>query len=193
MASVDGILDANILFDAAVRDLILQVASTGLLQVRWSERIEDEARRSLIAAGRLQQVQWPRLRDKMRAATVEPLVEGFEHLEQTLELPDPDDRHVLAAAIQAGIPHIVTNNGRDFPAAATDPFGIVAITPDMLLIAALAADRALVLKAAQDVRQRLRDPPMSFAEYVDTLTRRGLVTTAAALSNLNRSAPLPSP
>ena len=58
---------------------------------------------------------------------------GYERLIEGLELPDPDDRHVLAAAILSGATHIITENLTDFPADALDPFAIEAIDTDDFL------------------------------------------------------------
>ena len=54
--------------------------------------------------------------EAMACAFPEALVEGFEDLIGAIELPDEDDRHVVAAAIVADAEHIVTENLKDFPA-----------------------------------------------------------------------------
>ncbi len=110
------IYDACVLYPAPVRDLLLRIATTGIVRARWSERILDECFRNIV-------VQRPdlapqaleRTRRLMREAVPDCMVTGFEHLEDGLDLPDPDDRHVLAAAIRANAQTIVTFNLRDFP------------------------------------------------------------------------------
>lgn len=54
----------------------------------------------------------------------EALVTGHEPLIEALVLPDPDDRHVLAAAIRCGVQHIVTENLANFPDHALEAFAI---------------------------------------------------------------------
>lgn len=181
MPSVLALLDANVLYDAVTRDLILEVAETGLIDVRWSEEIEEETRRALQVVTGMSDQTWNRLRRNMRAAALEPLIEGYDDIVHALSLPDPDDRHVLAAAIHAGTDHIVTNNLSDFPPSATDPHGIVAIKPDLLLLAAIVADGQAVLQAARRIQQRLHNPPIGFGAYLDRLKGRGLPLTAEAL------------
>lgn len=56
-----------------------------------------------------------RTRELMGAAICDVLVVGHEPLIDVVDLPDPDDRHVLAAAIKARAQVIVTQNLRDFP------------------------------------------------------------------------------
>ncbi|WP_084080893.1 PIN domain-containing protein [Edaphobacter aggregans] len=46
------------------------------------------------------------------------LVTGYRQLVPALNLPDPNDGHVLAAAVRGGASMIVTNNIKDFPAEA---------------------------------------------------------------------------
>jgi hypothetical protein len=53
-------------------------------------------------------------------------VSGFERLIPALSFPDPDERHVLAAAVHARADLIVTVNLKDFPTAVLAPHGIVA-------------------------------------------------------------------
>ena len=61
------------------------------------------------------------------------LVEGYEPIIDNLQLPDVDDRHVLAAAIRGQAEAIITFNLKDFPASILEPFGIQAIHPDEFL------------------------------------------------------------
>ncbi len=104
-------------------------------------------------------------------------VRGYERWEQRLTLPDPDDRHVLAAALACIADLIVTFNTPDFPAAALSPFGIVAEKPDTFAYQLL--DSGIVVSAAADHRASLYRPPMSASEYLDGLVRNGMPGTAA--------------
>jgi hypothetical protein len=64
----------------------------------------------------------------MNVAVLDCLVIGFESLEAGLAaLPDPDDRHVIAAAVHCGAQEIVTFNLRDFPDVVLRPYGIRAV------------------------------------------------------------------
>jgi hypothetical protein len=109
------------------------------------------------------------------------LVAGFEHLIDTLTLPDPDDRHVLAAAFHCGASAIVTYNLADFPAASLAPFDIEAQHPDAFIGTLLDVDEAAVCAATRRHRLSLRKPAKSVAEYLKTLARHHLTDTVAAL------------
>ena len=122
-----------------------------------------------------------RIRRLMEAYVGDVTVTGFEHLIPKLSLPDPDDRHVLAAAIHGGAGVIVTSNLGDFPAAALALHAITAQTPDAFVLGLLTADAETVTAALAADRADLVNPPLSAEQYLDVLARGGLPQSAAAL------------
>jgi hypothetical protein len=120
----------------------------------------------------------------MDQAVLDCLVTDYEDLIDSLELPDPDDRHVLAAATrcQAGV--IVTFNLDDFPNDILGQFGIEAQHPDEFIGHLLDLDPGAVCNAARQQRQALRNPPKSSAKFLDTLLRQGLAGTVAQLEEM---------
>jgi hypothetical protein len=117
----------------------------------------------------------------MDSNTRDALVTGYENLISSLQFPDPDDRHVLAAAIVGRCDVIVTANLKDFPDAALAPFGIDAQHPDEFLCNHLNLAQGLFCRCVQKIRSRLKNPPSTANEYLEALTRNGLVATAAEL------------
>lgn len=123
-----------------------------------------------------------RTRALMNKAVRDCLVTGFEHLLPAITgLPDPDDRHVVAAAIHSGANLIVTFNLKDFPDQALRKYSLVAQHPDDFILDLLDLNPSQVLHAASQQRRRLRNPPKSVDEYLDTLLRQGLTQTVAVL------------
>ena len=111
MASFVAVYDACVLYPAPLRDLLLRLALTDLFRARWTERIHEEWMRSVLKdRSDLSAQQIQRTRELMDLSVPDCLVTGYEGLIENLDLPDPNDRHVLAAAIrcQAGV--IVTYN-----------------------------------------------------------------------------------
>ena len=176
-----ALLDANVLYPAPLRDLLLQLASAGLYQVRWSADIDDEWKRNLLAARPELSAQIDRTQAVMHQAIPDALVTDYASLIPDLVLPDIDDRHVLAAAITAKADVIVTFNLKDFPAAALARHGIEALHPDAFLKSIADAESTLVVMGAQTCRTRLTRPPMSAPAYVANLHALGLAEIAAFL------------
>ena len=109
------------------------------------------------------------------------MVTGHEPLIPGLTLPDPNDRHVLAAAIDGGANAIVTMNLRHFPKSVLGRHGIEAINADRFACTPLDRHRANFLAALAADRARLRNPPMDREAYLVLLGRSGLRRTVAAI------------
>jgi hypothetical protein len=108
-------------------------------------------------------------------------ISDFQEYEAGLLLPDPDDRHVLAAAIACGASIIATFNLKDFPADIVMGHGIAARAPDDVFLEIAADDPEGLLSAVAAVRARLKAPPVSSSDYVAGLARAGCPGIAAML------------
>lgn len=169
------VLDACVLYPAPLRDLLLSLAAAGIFHARWTQRIQDEWVRNLLAnRPDLQAEALRRTVATMNDAIDDCLVEKFEFMVDSLTLPDPDDRHVLAAAIVGHADAIVTFNLRDFPEAYTAAHGIEVLHPDDFLVAQYDLAPISVLKTIKAARARLRNPPKSAAELIVTYEAQGL-------------------
>ena len=117
----------------------------------------------------------------MNAAVPDSLVTGFEQLIDGLDLPDPDDRHVLAAAVRAGAQAIVTANLSDFPAAKLTPYGMEAIHPDDFLLDLLDLAPGAIANVVVEQAAGLKNPPRTVEDLLGTLRDQGLVRSVAKL------------
>ncbi|MCB9609921.1 MAG: PIN domain-containing protein [Polyangiaceae bacterium] len=179
------VYDANVLFPAPLRDLLIRVALTGVIRARWTDQILDECFRNVLARRpELDEARLQRTRELMNRAVRDVLVTGYESLVEGLALPDPDDRHVLAAAIRCGAQVIVTFNLRDFPAAALEPYGIEAKHPDAFLLDTLDLAPAAVGAAVVDQARALRNPPTPLVDLLETLSGCGLPRSIGRLKEL---------
>ncbi len=125
------VYDACVLYPAPLRDFLLHLALTELFQARWSIDIHTEWIESLLARRPdLSRAQLERTRRLMDQSVPGGLVAGYEDLISDLELPDSNDRHVLAAAIRCQAQVIVNFNPSDFPVAALAPLQVEAQHPD---------------------------------------------------------------
>src|SRR4051812_18416187 len=123
MARTVALYDACVLYPFYLRDLLVRLAMTDLIQGRWTDAIHDEWIRNLSANEGIPIEQLTRTRRLMDGAVLDCLVTGYEPRISTLTLPDPDDRHVLAAAIECEADVIVTKNLADFPQTYLNQFG----------------------------------------------------------------------
>lgn len=176
------VYDANVLYGNEVRDLLIRIAISGLVRAHWTAEILDEVLRNL-AANRpdIPADKLSILRDRMNAAIPGVLVEGHGELIEGLKLPDPDDRHVLAAAIKVGAEVIVTSNLKDFPPEALSAHGIEAKSPDDFILDQLDLDEAVIRDCIHQIATGRTRPPKTVAAILDALERAGLVESAAAL------------
>ena len=182
MSSYTALLDANVLYPAPVRDLLLHLAVTDIYKARWTADIHREWIENLLEnEPHRDRARLERTRDLMNSSARDALVTGYEGLIPSLHLPDPYDRHVLAAAIVGRCDVIVTANLKHFPEAALAPFGIDAQHPDEFLCNHLNLAQGLFCRCVQKIRTRLKSPPCTTDDYLDILTRNGLVATAAEL------------
>jgi hypothetical protein len=122
-----------------------------------------------------------RTRKLMNTATRDSLITDYETLIPSLELPDPNDRHILAAAIVGQCDVIVTQNLKDFPQNVLNSHEIECQHPDDFLLKHLQQLPTRFCNAIQKVRARLKNPPYNVDDYLTILTRQGLIQTVADL------------
>jgi predicted nucleic acid-binding protein len=175
------VLDANVLFPFRKRDVLLSFYHAGLFRARWSGKILDEWTQSLLD-------QKPHLAESiqsqleaMRDAFPEALVTGYEHLVEGLTLPDPDDRHVLAAAIRCGAQHIITENLAHFPGEALAEYCVEAIDADEFLSRTFDLYQSEAIEVLKLMRHRYKNPPFTPPEFIMDLTAKGLSKLASRL------------
>ena len=182
MAAFIVFYDANVLYPAELRNFLMHLALIGVFRARWSADVHEEWISNLLAnRSDLTREKLERTRQLMDKAAPDALVTGYQHLIEGLRLPDRDDRHVLAAAIQCGASVIVTCNLADFPPETLKEFDVEAQHPDEFILHLLDLAPGLVMEAAENHRRSLKNPPKSVKEYIDTLESQGLTQTASVL------------
>lgn len=189
MSQITTVLfDACILYPAPLCSFLMYLAVTDLFHARWTNDIHEEWMRNVVHnRADIGRSQVERIRDLMNGHVRDCLVTGYEPLIGGLTLPDPDDRHVLAAAIRCGAETIVTFNLKDFPENTLKTFGIEAQHPDNFLTSLIDFAPNVVCAAAKRQRCSLKNPPFGVEAYLASLERQGLVQT---VSNLREFAEL---
>ncbi|NBC14297.1 MAG: PIN domain-containing protein [Gammaproteobacteria bacterium] len=175
------VLDANVLFPFRKRDVLLHFYHAGLFRARWTAQILDEWTEKLLEQKPSLEASIRSQQQAMEEHFPEALVSGYEALIDGLALPDPNDRHVLAAAIQCGAQHIVTENLRDFPETRLAGFDVEAIGCDEFLSRTFDLYVSEALVVLKQVRALYRNPAFTPSEFVLDLTASGLPKLAARL------------
>jgi len=167
MSPCTALLDANVLYPAPMRDLLLQLAVTDLCKAKWTDDIHREWIDALLSnEPHRNRAALERTRNLMNQAVRDCLVTGYEALIPALDLPDANDRHILAAAIVGRCDVIVTQNLKHFPNAALGPYGIEAQHPDDFLCHHLSLAPGIFCSAVQKVRRRLKHPAFTPSLFV---------------------------
>jgi hypothetical protein len=178
------IFDADVLYGQRIKSLLMELAVSGLFRARWSADIHREwmeavARNTGIAVAQLEAT-----RRSTDASVLDALVTGYEDLIPVLNLPDPNDRHVLAAAIRGGASAIVTFNIRHFPEDELAKYGIHTRHPDDFIRDVDGLNPGGVVKAARADRLHYCNPPLSIDEYIEGIEAAGLPMVAEYLNKM---------
>jgi predicted nucleic acid-binding protein len=179
------VYDACVLYPITLCDLLLRLANTERFQAKWTDQILDECFENL-AHNRPdlspERLAWRR--SQMVEGVLDCIVTGYESLVDGLTLPDPDDRHVLAAAIRCEAQAIITFNLDDFPADALNPYAIEAIHPDAFVVNQMDEGHDgfdIVLQVFRDMWAAYKNPPISPDELLQRLERQRLGESVARL------------
>lgn len=174
-----AILDANVLFPYRKRDILLRCFEAEIFQARWSKQILDEWTRNVIK-------KMPHIRDSilsqqraMMKFFPDAVIAEHEPLVAALDLPDPNDRHVLAAAIHCRAQHVVTENTKDFPENELRKYEIEALTADEFLTRLFDLDRDATMSILGKMRQDYSNPAYSPSKFLEDSTAKGLPKLAA--------------
>lgn len=164
------LLDANILVDAKVRDFFLTSAELGAIDVRWSAEIVEEMSRALVEKMGHPKKKILHLAKVLGEAFPDAAVDGYEPLISGLVMPDPDDRHVLAAAIHSDCDLLVTENLGDFPV--SGPGDMLICSVDDAICYLVGLHPAVSANAVHRQLARLKRPPETLDDFIAQMMRR---------------------
>lgn len=177
-----AVIDACVLAGVLRRDLILTLGYTRLFLPKWSARILDEMQSAImkITNGEADVVQQ---RAIIEESFSNALISNFEHLQDGLTLPDPNDRHVLAAAIAASADCIVTDNLKDFPQEALERHCLYAVSSDQFVAKLIEQNIPKSMDAMKDMRERKSRPAYDADSLIRYIRGQNLNATARVLEN----------
>lgn len=177
------ILDTNIIYPIDIRDLLFWFAHYELYTPKWSAHIFDEWKEIMARKGVPDEEILKRI-EKANRAFPDALVKNYEPLIRSLDLPDPKDCHVLAAAIKSNADIIVTNNRKDFPAEILDIYGMTAKNADDFLTDIIDLNQDTAVAAFRKLVLNRRNPDLDEYQVLDALRKNQLKETADYLHAL---------
>jgi len=178
------VLDACVLYPAPIRDVLLSLAAEGLFVVKWSDIIQNEWLRNLLAnRPDLKKEQLFQTIKAMNLAFPDANVENFEVFISGVNIRDKDDRHVVACAIRCNADLIVTFNIKDFSTKELAKFGIEIQNPDELISNLIDINPKLVHKAISKMVKRLKNPKKTMDEVLTILEKCGLKKSVEKFKN----------
>lgn len=178
-----AVLDTNVIFPVVIRDLLFWFAYYELYTPKWSSNIFDEWKDVMIRKGVPEEEAEKRV-SVANKAFPDALVLNYDSLIDKLDLPDQNDRHVLAAAIKTNANIIVTNNLIDFPDFYLNTFGLKAKSADDFLTDIIDLNHRIALRAFKDLVLNKKNPEMDEYQVLESFRINGLVETANYLHAL---------
>lgn len=171
------VLDTNVIYPLIIRDLLFWFAHYDLYTPKWSEHIFDEWKR-VMRKKHVSEDEITKRIDKANIAFPDAMVVNYSGLIDHLDLPDADDRHVLAAAIKTNANLIVTNNLKDFPEEYLNSFGLKAKTADDFLTDIIDLNPEQAIAAFREMVLSKKQPDLDEFAVLDQLRKAGLKDTA---------------
>ncbi len=182
ISTFTAFFDANVFYGARLRSLVVFAAQTKLFRARWSNTVHDEWVRNLLKnRSDLKAEDLIRTRECMNAAVPDCIVTGFEPLMGCLDLPDEDDRHVVAAAIMTRANVVVTFNLQHFPNETMERFRIHTKHPDEFLMDAFSLGTNEMAEAVINDFLHYDRPPLTFDDYREGLAKAGVPNFAKTI------------
>lgn len=178
-----AVLDTNVIYPVAVRDLLLWFAHYDLYTPKWSAHIFEGWKRVMIRKGVAEEEAIKRVEAPNRAFP-DAFVQHYQGIISSLTLPDPDDCHVLAAAIKSNANVIVSNNIKDFPEEYLRSFGIRVQSADDFLTDIIDLNHELSIKAFREMVMYKKNPEMDIYQVLEQFRNIGLKDTADYLHSI---------
>lgn len=150
------LIDACVLYPTVMREMVLGAAKAGLFEPIWSARILEEWARAAIKIGPTGEAQARGEIALLRAAWPASERPAAPQIEQRLWLPDENDIHVMAVAVDASADSIMTLNAKDFPRGTLAEQDLTRVDPDSYLVGLWADHPQMIEDVANAVLETAR-------------------------------------
>ena len=180
-------VDACTLASVLRRNLLLSLAEAEFFRVRWSAKVLDETEKAIektaIGRGLADAAERAnRARKAMEEAFEEATVAEYDgFLAVCRGLPDPNDAHVVAAALKTQAATIVTENLSDFPTEILSKLGLEVRCADHFIADTIALDTGRAVAAVRQMRLRFKNPAKKPSDLLLDMEANGLTETVDIL------------
>lgn len=178
-----SVVDTNVIYPIETRDILFWFAFYDLFTIKWGKHVFTEWQNVMRRKG-ISEVEIRKRIQRANDAFPDALVNNYDGLIEHLSLPDPNDRHVLAAAIKTNANLIVTNNLKDFPNTYLAKFGLKAMNADDFLTDLIDINTTDALMAFKQMVLNRTNPYMDEYRVISILRKQGLKNTANYLHAL---------
>jgi predicted nucleic acid-binding protein len=180
-----AVLDANVLFPFLMGHILSYATFLGLIDGRWTDEIEREwVENAVEFHGEVERQGIEGRRDAMNRAMPHAKIAGHQRRIDSIAFADPDDAHVIAAAIEAGADFIITCDRAFLETGALSGYPFSALHPDALLSRIMERERVLFVEMIESARRSLRNTDPTLPEYVAMIEQTGLPLVAGRLREL---------
>jgi predicted nucleic acid-binding protein len=168
------ICDANILFRFHISHILTFMAVRRLINAKWTKEIQQEWLDNIAEKRPADLAGCKRRCSAMNSALPEAMVTGYDYRISTIAFEDPDDRHVIAAALHVRASGIVTRDTAHFTPESMAPFGLKVVDPDELLVACHDWFPQDCIRTVEEARLSLTVTKPSLDQYLETLESQDL-------------------
>lgn len=169
------LLDTNVLFQARLRDLMVQFALLGLHEIGASATTFVELKIALQRSGRVSDLSVEKLVENLSGLL---FLSPDDRLDSAPRANDQADQHLVFAAIHSKADYLVTHNLKDLPELIDTN---ETLSPGQYLMMMLDHHEALVLLSVHLVIRRYKNPPIDSDRFCASLERVGVERFASAL------------
>ena len=173
-----ALLDTSVLWPSLQRDFLLSMAIEGLYRPIWSQailvelvRVEADKRVRRGAEPEQARRAAEHLIGQMEWAFDDARIDGWEPLEGTYGLPDPNDEHLVAAAVVGGAGVIVSQNAKDLPSRLM-PHGIQVVNAARFAADVVSVEPTTASRALATMSMRYTNPRRDVGDLLDLLRSR---------------------
>lgn len=188
-----ALIDACSLLPALQKNILLSLAEAEFFRIRWSPKIIEETHMAFL---KIYQKRYGDDTEEKAGKAIEAMNSAFPEamldddlstlismLQSDYNLPDPDDAHVIAAAIKCRADIIITENLKDFPVKVLNSYNMEAKSADAFIADAigLAPEKAYI--TIRKMRLRLNNPAFTPETLYHKMEKSGLTETATILKD----------